>query len=267
MLRSVVDRSWRDHRRGLLGWTGGLLVLVAVILAVYPSVRDQPSIDELLASYPESLKAFLGMTGGVDYRSGPGYLASELFSFMVPLLVLIHGIGLGSGAIAGEEERHTLDLLLAHPITRRQLVGSQLVAIVRLQLALLAVLLVSLLAGDIGLDMHVGAVRLAQIGVDTALLGLLFATFALALGAATGRRALSSGVAGATAVAAYLLDGLANINDTLHHVRWLSPMHWYDATSVLAHGLPVANAVVLAAPTLVLAAVAVVTFDRRDVRG
>ena len=40
---------------------------------------------------------------------------------MVPLLLLIAAIGAGAGAIAGEEERGTLDLLLSLPVSRRRL--------------------------------------------------------------------------------------------------------------------------------------------------
>ena len=39
---------------------------------------------------------------------------------MLPLLLLVYAIGAGSRAIAGEEESGTLDLLLAHPLSRRR---------------------------------------------------------------------------------------------------------------------------------------------------
>ena len=40
---------------------------------------------------------------------------------MVPLLLLVAAIGAGARAIAGEEERGTLDLLLSTPVSRRRL--------------------------------------------------------------------------------------------------------------------------------------------------
>ena len=48
---------------------------------------------------------------------------------MVPLLLLIAAIGAGARATAGEEERGTLDLLLANPISRRRLVLEKLAAL------------------------------------------------------------------------------------------------------------------------------------------
>jgi hypothetical protein len=54
----------------------------------------------------------------VDYSSGIGYLGIELFSLMLPGLLIAAAVGAGARAIAGEEEHATLDLLLANPISR-----------------------------------------------------------------------------------------------------------------------------------------------------
>ena len=48
---------------------------------------------------------------------------------MVPLLLMIAAIGAGAGAIAGEEERGTLELLLANPLSRRRLVLEKTAAV------------------------------------------------------------------------------------------------------------------------------------------
>ena len=90
-----------------------------MMTAVYPTVRDNPELNRLVEEYPEALKAFIAFGGSIDYVSGAGYLGSELFSFMVPLLFLIAAVANGASAIAGEEERGTLDLLLSQPVTRR----------------------------------------------------------------------------------------------------------------------------------------------------
>ena len=75
----------------------------------------QPRPEQDGQRLSEALKAFIAFGGDLDYVSGAGYLGSELFAFMVPLLLLIAAIGAGARAIAGEEERGTLDLLLANP--------------------------------------------------------------------------------------------------------------------------------------------------------
>ena len=83
----------------------------------------------MVDDYPDAFKAFFGLGDNVDYTSAIGYLNGELFSFMVPLLLLIAAIGAGARATAGEEERGTLELLLANPISRRRLVLDKLAAL------------------------------------------------------------------------------------------------------------------------------------------
>ena len=65
-------------------------------------------------SLPETLR---NLFGG-DFTTPAGYLRSETFSALGPILFLVFAIGAGARAIAGEEEGRTLDLLLSTPIRR-----------------------------------------------------------------------------------------------------------------------------------------------------
>src|SRR5262245_36013393 len=118
MLRNVTLKSLRDIRRAFLWWSLGLIGFVALIVSVYPTVHSNPALERLSEDYPEALQAFLAFGGAVDYSSAAGYLGIELFSLMVPLLLLVAAIGTGAGTIAGEEERGPLELLLANQASR-----------------------------------------------------------------------------------------------------------------------------------------------------
>ena len=79
---------------------------------------------DLINSYPTAFKATFGMEG-VDFTSGPGYLSTETFSLLAPLMLIGLGIALGTGTIAGEEERGTLDLLIASPVSRGRVLAAK----------------------------------------------------------------------------------------------------------------------------------------------
>ena len=130
MLRNVFLKSLRDLGRAFFWWSLGLVGLVALMVSVYPSVRDNEALNKLVNDYPAALKGFVAFGGEIDYVSAAGYLGSELFSLMVPLLLLVAAIGAGARAIAGEEERGTLDLLLAHPMSRRRVALEKLAALI-----------------------------------------------------------------------------------------------------------------------------------------
>jgi ABC-2 type transport system permease protein len=264
MLRSVVLKGLRDARVGFAWWSLGLVGLVALMVSVFPTVHDNPSLSKLVEDYPEALKAFLAFGGAVDYTSPAGYLGSELFSFMVPLLLMIAAIGAGAGTIAGEEERGTLELLLANPLSRGRLVLEKAAAVTAEVLALGLVLLLSLWIGArlVGMDISFG--HLAAGTVSAVLLAIAYGALALLLGAATGRRALAIGVTAAAAVAAYLVNGLAPLVDGLEIPRKLSPFYHYAAGDPLRHGLSVGHSLVLVAIATAATLIAPAAFARRD---
>lgn len=264
MLHSVLLKTLRDARRALAWWGIGLVGLVAMMVAVYPTVRANRDLNAMVEDYPEALKAFIAFGGELDYASGAGYLGSELFSFMIPLLLLVAAVGAGARAIAGEEERGTLDLLLANPVSRRRVVVDKLGALAAEVTLLSLVLWVALVVGAEAVDMDVPATRLGAATIGAGLLAVVFGAVAVLVGAATGRRGVAVGVASAGAVAAYLVNSLAALVDALEPIQNVSPFYHYAAADPLRHGLApghVAFLVVLAAVTAVLA---VVAFDRRD---
>jgi ABC-2 type transport system permease protein len=264
VLRNVFLKTLRDVRRGFLGWSSGLVLLVALLIAVWPTVRDNPELNRLVEEYPDALKAFIGFGGQLDYTSPAGYLGSELFSFMAPLLLLIAGIGAAAGAVAGEEERGTLDLLLANPLSRRRLALEKLGAVVAELAALAAVLLAALWVGAKAAGMEISLGHLAAATASLLLLALSFAAVAFALGAGTGRRALAIGLTSAAAVLAYLVNSLAPLVAAFETLQPLSPFYHYAVSDPLRHGLEASHVVVLLGIALAASVVAVAAFDRRD---
>lgn len=267
MLRSAFFKTVRDTRRALCWWSLGLIAMTALMVSVYPSVRDNPELNKLVDDYPDAFKAFLGLGESVDYTSPVGYLNSELFSFMVPLLLLIAAVGAGARATAGEEERGTLDLLLANPLSRRRLVLDKLAALAAEVSTLALVLWLALLVGATAVGMNVSAVHLAAATAAAALLALAFGAVALFLGAASGRRGIAIGVTAAGAVAAYLLNSLAELVGFLKPFRVASPFYHYAANDALRAGLAAEHVGVLVGLAVVAGAAALVAFERRDLVG
>ena len=263
MLRSVFLKTLRDRRRALMWWGIGLIALTLYTVLFYPSVRDLPELNQILEQAPEALLKLL--VGEItDFTSPVGYLNSQLFAFMTPLLFLIFTIGFGSNAIAGEEEQGTLDWLLSNPLSRWRVVTEKFGALVvsTLVLAFVSWLGLAIGARMVNLDISLG--RLVEATFSGVLLALVFGTLALALGCATGSRGSSLGVTAAIGVATYFLNSLGLIVEALEPYRRLSPFYYYNAADPLASGLDVGHAMVLVGLTVVLLIVAVITFERRD---
>lgn len=65
---------------------GYLVLLVAVMAIFWPAVRDSADLQSFMRDLPAGVKA---MIGDADYATAAGFLGGELFSFMVPLLMLV----------------------------------------------------------------------------------------------------------------------------------------------------------------------------------
>ena len=112
----LLRRAVGDRARTLGGWLVGIAAYIALIVAVFPSIHGSQQFDDLLKQYPDVLKSFLGIGDTLSITSGPGFVDTELFSLMLPLLALVLAIGVGAATIAGEEEQGLLELVVSAPV-------------------------------------------------------------------------------------------------------------------------------------------------------
>ncbi|MFH1559854.1 MAG: ABC transporter permease subunit [Chloroflexota bacterium] len=263
MLSNVLLKTLRDQRKAFMWWSIGVGALVIITILFYPSLADYPEFDEMMERMPEAF-AKLMMGEVSELTSSEGYLNSQLFVSFVPLLFLFFAIARGSSAIAGEEDRGTLDLLMSYPLRRSRVLMEKFAAMVVEILALGFVVWLSTAVGAVIVGMDISLVRIAEATLSGVLLGLAFGALALALGCAKSSRGLSVGVTSALAVAAYFVNALAPVVEALEPFRKLSPFYYYIGANPLSNGLDLAHAGVLIVLTAVFFTVALVTFERRD---
>jgi ABC-2 type transport system permease protein len=265
MRTEVLLQTLRERRRSLLWWTLGLVAFVLLNIAFYPSVSNDEALSTYAEDLPESVRAlFAG--GELDLTSPTGYLNSQIFALTAPLLLLIFAIGGGAGVVAGEEERGTLDLVLAHPVRRRDYVVQRFLALTALIAALTAALVVTVVLGSWAVDLEVGFDRVLAACVGTALLAVLYCALALAVGSLAPGRTQAIAVAAALAVAAWIFDGLAQAVDVLDSWRPVEPYYHALGRHPLSNGISVGSWALLVLETAVLVLVAAAGLERRDIR-
>jgi ABC-2 type transport system permease protein len=261
----LLAESVRERHRSIGWWMLGIAALIAINIAFYPSIKDSSGLADYSKQLPDTLRAlFAG--GETDLVSPVGYLNSQIFALMGPMVLLIFTIVAGSGVLAGEEEKGTLDLLLAQPLSRTSLVLQQFGALAAMVAMLGAGLLATTWVGCLIVDLDIAFGALLDATVAVALLSLLFGTLALAVGAMVPGRGRAAALAGGLAVASWILDGLGRAVDSLGPWRPLSPYYQAIGTNPLANGAPGWRWLLIAALTLALLGLAVAGLRRRDVR-
>ena len=261
LLRNVFTKTIRDLRWPTF-WValgmGGMTAYFAILFPTYSKILDMQS---LLAKMGPVAKLF-GAAGDVNTLTG--FLHIELFSMILPALLVVLMAGMGSGFTAGEESKGTIDVLLSYPISRRSLVLEKSLALLIACVVAVAVTWFLGLVGAAISSSPLAADKLAAACLMLVLLSLAFGSIALAISAATGNRGAAIGVAVGLLVVSYLIDGLANIIDGLNAIRWISPFKYYMGNDPLRNGVNLADAAVLAGIAAVFLIVSLIAFERRD---
>jgi len=264
MLLPLLLKTWRDRWRGLVAWTTGLVLITAVELYVYPSIRDSgEGMEALIEGFPDAMQEIFRMS---DYTSGAGFLNVEMFSIIVPLVFIAVGATWGAGGTADEEEKGTADLLLTLPVSRAAIVATKSAATIGVLVGLMAVLAVTLIVGSGMVDLGVASSRLVAACVMSGLLGVLYAGLGFLVGAATGRRGIALGVAFTLAIAGFLLYSLSPMVEGFENINPVNPFQWAVGGDPLNNGIDIGYALRLALLSAVLFAGSLVAFRRRDIR-
>ena len=103
---SILRKELRFRLSSMFWWFIGMFGMALMVVAVFPSMASELQGMEM--------PAFFQMFGPVaEIYTLEGFLSVELFGFMVPLVVCIYGVVLGSNLLGGEEDEGTLEILMA----------------------------------------------------------------------------------------------------------------------------------------------------------
>jgi ABC-type transport system involved in multi-copper enzyme maturation permease subunit len=264
----LVRRSFL-RIRGVLLSVGLLLAGFQFLLTqVATYLMRQSAYSQLSALVPDFVRtiagpstlAFMSFTGVVSL----GYFHPIVIAMLVGLMITI------ATEPAAEVEMRFVDLTLARPLGRAELISRTLIVLV---------LAGGLMLSAMGLGAWIGltcctpadaerpsGALTVSLAVNLASVMACWGGVALALAAAARRRAVAVGIASITAFGSYLLDYLGRAWEPARPVSVLSPFHYFDPLSLIAgQPLNIRNLVVLTGIGLAATGVAYVVFSRRDI--
>jgi ABC-2 type transport system permease protein len=254
----------------------GVLIAIGASLAVFQFLLTQ------VAAYLARQSAFAGLSAlmpdFVRAVAGPSALAFMSFSGIVSLgyfhpIVLSTLVGLMIAIAtepAAEVEMRFVDLTLARPVRRAELISRTLFVMAFTAVAMLGSMMAGTWSGlaccaPRGADAPSLALTLSLAATLASAL-VCWAAIALALATVVRRRAVAGAIAGIGAFASYLLDYLGRAWEPARPISVVSPFHFFEPMPLIA-GQPFngRNVIVLAAISAVAVAAAYVAFSRRDI--
>ena len=256
-------KTWRDHWRSFLAWSLTLIALVSLQMSIYPSIsKNSSAIQGFLDSYPDAIKKIFRMQ---DYTTGPGFLGTELYSMMIPLVLIAVGATWGASASAEEEDRGTADVLLTLPISRTRILISKMAATstALVILAFLAVANILILKNPV--EMKIPTSKLLAGTASSIALGLFFAGIAFLVGSLGRKRGPAVGVVTGLALIAFLIYSLSGLVDDFDSITPFNPMEWGLGGNPLFEGFDAQGCTRLVVGALVFMALANLKFSTKDI--
>ena len=265
---SIYAKTMRDSRLALIvlsGLLGGLLLYAAIALnAAYSTLASRSELTGLVNDIPQALR---GITGNpVNVGTIGGYFSWK-YGPLYEISVGIWSILALSSTLAAEARRGSLDMVAASPFGKRRIAVEKLAAHVTGMTIVMAVVALTAWASTNAFDHLPGDALPVSACVGFALwvglLGLVSGSVAWALAPFVGR-ASSAGVAGAVLMGGYVVSGYAPSVPALAIPADLSWFYWTAGHVPLAGQYDWLSLVPVAIVTVVLFAVGVEAFGRRD---
>lgn len=242
----------------IFGWGIGLALFGAMYIGLLPEVGAAMESIKDLSIYQAM---------GIELGSSAGYLASTVVQFS-PIILGIFAIISGTAILAGEEDNGTLELVLASPLRRWQIVSMKALA---LGIVLVFMLLISaagsiLVLNSIDMDIDVAAPDLLVAILNGWPITMAFTMISLWLGSYLPSRRIASLVATVVFIASYFGEMAVNMVESLEPLRKLSLFSYFDSTqTVFTDGVQTSDLLTLIGVALLFFVLALLSFQRRNI--
>ncbi len=259
-MRRLLLQELRFRRNAIIGWGIGLALLPLIYISIYPQYAEPMEAFEDLEIY-EAM--------GISFGNFDEWVASILIA-MLPIILAIYAVVDATGTLAGEEDQGRLELIVALPTPRWQIVTVKAIAH---GIALFVILLIEglvaaiiFLAIESQLETTMAATDLIWSLLYAWPLVMAFGMISLFLGTFSPRRRVAAMTATVIVLVSYFGNSLSSQVSALESLQPLFPFHYLDATGSLFETGPQASDVLtLLGVALVAFLLAVFFFQRRDI--
>lgn len=245
---------------GLAAFGWGLLAPVIYVNFSSP-IKDLIDSGQLPPAFEDLLKF-----GSGDFFTLGGSLTLFMQHPIAIFLMAVFGVAMAAGAIAGELEDGTLEVILSKPVGRRPLYVANLAAVILLVGATMALIqvgnLVSLTLLELGDEVDLGLLPL--VWLNGFLLWVAFGAFGLASSVSFNRHAQAIGLTAAYVLVNYFFEIIGTFWTDVEVLRDYSLFHYFQPGEILLGDADPLDLVILAVAALVPLAWALFVFPRRQ---
>jgi ABC-2 type transport system permease protein len=260
----VTRYEGRRRIRGSIALTALVGVFALLVVYLFPSIVEAgESFEAYVENLPPAIRE--GFVGSVSITTVEGFLSAELYQFLWVIMLALYVAYVAGGLVAGDIETRRMDMLLATPVSRAQVVFEKYLSL------LVPIVVVNLTTpfvvygGVVFIGESIDPVALFALHVLAVPYLLVCAAIGLVFSVVLSRAGLAQRGGLGTVFGLFMLDAIT-VDTDVEFLGVFSPSHYYSPVDVLAeetYDLLGSGLLLLASLWLVLVSVAL--FERRDV--
>jgi len=256
----------KERKYSLLIYSLAAVLFLWMYVGMFPSIQKQSeNLMKLMEGYPESLKKAFDIET-MDFTHLENFVAMEQFSFVWPLMLLFLLISLAGGAIAGEIEKGTIEVLLSNPVSRFQIFWGKYLAGIFSLLVFDFFSVFAIVPLAEGYHLEYKLPNFATIFLLGFIFGLAVFSLAMLFSVIFSDKGKVYFLSGGILVLMYVLKIIASLKENLSDLRYFSFFHYFDAPRALNHQeIDQWAFVVFLGVTLLSIVLALVILQKRDV--
>lgn len=264
---TLLIKTIKKNLFSLLIYTAISAAFVWMYVAFFPSIlKESETLKEAFEAYPEGLLEAFAIEIETFVSSLEGFIAGEHFSIIWPIILIILIITYASGAIAGEIDKGTIELLFAQPISRLKIFLAKYFS--GLVITTAFILLSNFSVVPFAL-LHNVDFRL-QNYFTMSILGFLFAFaifgICIMISSASSARGRPAAITGGLLIIMYALNIFSTFQESLENLKYASFFHYYDFSAAVVHNqIDALNVTVFLAVGLTTALIGAIIFIKRDI--
>jgi len=244
----------------ILGWGFSLILFGAIYISIFDGMFEQMTVFKDLSIYK-----MVGMQLG----SVEGYIASVILAY-ISVLVGIYCIVTSTSTLAGEEDNGTLELMVAMPLSRWQILTAKAVA---LSVVVLILMIIAAIGNAVLLEVIKFSIpiNVTPIGLFVALISSLplavgLIMIGIFLGAILPNRRMAVVVMTVYFIASYFGENIAGMVKSLEPIKYFSLFNYYNTTeTIFTEGAQLSDILILLGIAAVFFILALICFTRRNI--
>jgi ABC-2 type transport system permease protein len=238
MERQMINIFWetiKEKKWSLLIYCIAIILFIWMYVALFPSIKDSiGNMEQYLNSFP---KAFMDAFG-FDVKSFgtfEGYIGSEQFSFIWPIMLIALVVSLGSAFLAGEIEKGTIGILLSQPVSRVKIFFSKFMAGMTYLALFTAISVFSIFPLAKAYDISYQSERFYKLALVGFLLGLAIFGLSLLFSAIFSEKNKSTFIVVGILIVMYFINIISGLKDNLKNLKYLSFFYYFKPSDILSY--------------------------------